>query len=64
MMTIAVVSFQVCSSVHNTSDSNINYTPIILQWFLWGFSLTFSDSAGLFIGDLSTFFFPGLSHTS
>lgn len=26
---------------------------VSFQWFLWGYSLTFSHSAGLFIGDLS-----------
>jgi Amt family ammonium transporter len=46
--TIAVVSFQVsvnaacCSSMLN----------VMQQWFFWGFSLAFSDTANLFIGDL------------
>lgn len=30
------------------------------QWFLWGYSLTFSHTAGKFIGDLSNI---GFRHT-
>jgi Amt family ammonium transporter len=30
---------------------------ISFQWFFWGFSLTFSHSAGLFLGDLANFGF-------
>ena len=30
---------------------------VSFQWFLWGYSLTFSHSAGAFIGDLSNFGF-------
>jgi Amt family ammonium transporter len=46
--TIAVVSFQV--SANDINRSFILNTP--LQWFFWGFSLAFSDTANLFIGDL------------
>jgi hypothetical protein len=46
--TIAVVSFQVCSACYSQTVQT-NYT---LQWFFWGFSLAFSDTANLFIGDL------------
>lgn len=28
---------------------------VSFQWFLWGYSLTFSHSAGSFIGDLANF---------
>jgi Amt family ammonium transporter len=28
---------------------------VSFQWFFWGFSLTFSETAGKFIGDLGTF---------
>jgi Amt family ammonium transporter len=30
---------------------------VSFQWFFWGYSLTFSHSAGPFIGDLSNFGF-------
>jgi Amt family ammonium transporter len=30
---------------------------ISFQWFFWGFSLSFSHTAGRFIGDLSNFGF-------
>ena len=30
---------------------------VSFQWFFWGYSLTFSHSAGAFIGDLSNFGF-------
>jgi len=30
---------------------------VSFQWFFWGFSLTFSHTAGKYIGDLSNFGF-------
>src|ERR1700733_5128226 len=29
---------------------------VSFQWFFWGYSLTFSNTAGKFIGDFSAFF--------
>src|ERR1700691_3102098 len=46
--TIAVVSFQV--SVNTACCSSM--LNVMQQWFFWGFSLAFSDTANLFIGDL------------
>ena len=38
---------------------------ISFQWFLWGFSLSFSHTAGPFIGDLANFGFKDvLAHPS
>ncbi|KAJ6484038.1 ammonium transporter AmtB-like domain-containing protein [Mycena sanguinolenta] len=36
-------------------QSLISVSVVSFQWFFWGFSLTFSHSAGLFIGDLANF---------
>jgi Amt family ammonium transporter len=33
---------------------------VSFQWFLWGFSLTFSHTAGKFFGDLANFGFKGV----
>jgi Amt family ammonium transporter len=33
---------------------------VSFQWFLWGYSLTFSHTAGKFIGDLANFGFKGV----
>ena len=33
---------------------------VSFQWFLWGFSLTFSHTAGKFIGDLANLGFRGV----
>ena len=46
--TIAVVSFQVRANAAATAF----VLNTIRQWFFWGFSLAFSDTANLFIGDL------------
>lgn len=35
---------------------------VSFQWFFWGFSLTFSDTASRFIGDLSESEFPIVDH--
>jgi hypothetical protein len=53
VMTIAVVSFQVSRIPRiNRAILTAEFVP---QWFFWGFSLTFSDTGGLFIGDLSMY---------
>ncbi|KAJ6480481.1 ammonium transporter AmtB-like domain-containing protein [Mycena vitilis] len=36
-------------------QSLISVAVVTFQWFFWGYSLTFSHSAGLFIGDLANF---------
>ncbi|KAF7320073.1 Ammonium transporter [Mycena kentingensis (nom. inval.)] len=36
---------------------------VSLQWWFWGFSLTFSDGASLFIGDLKHFALQGVLET-
>jgi Amt family ammonium transporter len=48
MGTIAVVSFQVSANTAAT----LFIPNITRQWFFWGFSLAFSDTANGFIGDL------------
>lgn len=53
MISIGVVSFQVrrlCSSSMNYKF-NRGYASLY-QWFFWGYSLAFSDTASKFIGDL------------
>ncbi|OLL25574.1 Ammonium transporter 1 [Neolecta irregularis DAH-3] len=54
IMSTAVVSFQ-------ASLSRYLISPLTSQkWFFWGYSLAFSHSAGLFIGDLANFGFKGV----
>jgi Amt family ammonium transporter len=40
--------------------SMMTIAVVSFQWFFWGFSLTFSDTAGLFIGDLKYFGLRGV----
>jgi hypothetical protein len=40
--------------------SMLSLSVVLLQWFLWGFSLAFSPTSGPFIGDLSYAFLMGL----
>jgi len=39
--------------------SMMTIAVVSFQWWLWGFSLTFSDTGGLFIGDLKYFALRG-----
>ena len=49
LMTLAVVSFQVMTIPPPSTQNHAH--P--LQWFFWGFSLTFSETGSAFIGNLS-----------
>jgi Amt family ammonium transporter len=42
----------------------VGIAVVSFQWFFWGFSLTFSDGANSYIGDLSPSFFPTLFRRS
>jgi ammonium transporter, Amt family len=44
-MCVSIISFQVVQSG----------SQLIRQWFFWGYSLTFSHTAGRFIGNLNNF---------
>lgn len=62
MGTVAVVAFQ----VRVNATCRLFVPNITRQWFLWGFSLAFSDTANKFIGDLRqyslNYIFPGHSY--
>jgi ammonium transporter, Amt family len=58
MMCVAVVSFQVRLLLPYFFHSS-SY-PFLLQWFFWGFSLTFSETGSAYIGNLKYFGLKGV----
>ena len=43
--------------------SMMTLAVVSFQWFFWGFSLSFSETGGPYIGNLSTFLFSSVLHT-
>lgn len=48
------------SALSLISMSLLAVAVVSFQWFFWGFSLTFSHSGGMFIGDLANFGYKGV----
>jgi Amt family ammonium transporter len=53
MAAIAVVSIEVCKDLFNKNTQQAKIIFLSFQWFLWGFTLAFSDRGNVFIGNLS-----------
>jgi Amt family ammonium transporter len=56
---LGVVSIQVILKLFNTVSNtfNFNCSNSITQWFIWGYSLSFSEKGSIFIGNLNNAFF-------
>ncbi len=55
-LAIAIVSFQVNYRRSTRSISRVILIFKIFKWFLWGYSLTFSQTGTRFIGNLGSMF--------
>lgn len=53
MASVSIVSFQVLNVIYSALKASLTIC-VLLQWFFWGYSLTFSDTGNAYIGDLST----------
>ena len=59
MLAVGILSFQWVRRSRATSVATPRLTPPPLQFF-WGYSLTFSDTGGPFLGDLKHFGLMGV----
>ena len=53
MASIAVVTIEVCMTLFHKMIASRSSFFFFLQWFLWGFTLSFSDGKNVFIGNFS-----------